>query len=189
MLFRLVGSGVSNISENDIHLAVGDNTIIYGFNVDLPPAVKRLAAREKVEVRIYRVIYELLDDAKHSIENLLAPEIVETEIGELEVKGVFRTMREEIIAGGKVLRGKIYKGLLACVKRGKDCIAEVEVSSVQRQQVKAKEVFEGDMCGLSLKTSKKLTIEIGDKLEFFTLLRSEERRVGKECRSRWSPYH
>lgn len=165
---HVVGSGVGNISENDIHLAVGDNTIIYGFNVDLPLTVKRLAAREKVEVRIYRVIYELLDDAKHSMESLLAPEVVETEIGELEVKGVFRTMREEIIAGGEVLRGKIYKGLLARVKRGKDCIAEVEVSSVQRQQVEAKEVFEGYMCGLSLKTSKKLTIEIGDKLEFFT---------------------
>lgn len=165
---HIVGSGVGNISENDIHLAVGDNTVIYGFNVDLPPAVKRLAAREKVEVRIYRVIYELLDDAKHSMEGLLAPEVVETEVGELEIKGVFRTMREEIIAGGEVLSGKIYKGLLARVKRGKEYIAEVEVSSVQRQQVEAKEVFEGDMCGLSLKTSKKITIEIGDKLEFFT---------------------
>lgn len=165
---HIVGSGVGNISENDIHLAVGDNTVIYGFNVDLPPAVKRLAAREKVEVRIYRVIYELLDDAKHSMESLLAPEVVETEVGELEIKGVFRTMREEIIAGGEVLSGKIYKGLLVRVKRGKEYIAEVEVSSVQRQQVEAKEVFEGDMCGLSLKTSKKITIEIGDKLEFFT---------------------
>ena len=165
---HVVGTGVGNISENDIHLAVGENTVIYGFNVDLPPAVKRLAMREHVEVRIFKVIYELLDDAKASMEALLAPEVVETEIGELEVKGVFRTMREEIIAGGEVTRGKVSKDLLARVKRGKDQIAEVEVSSVQRQQQEAKEVFEGEMCGLSLRTKKKMTLEIGDRLEFFT---------------------
>ena len=165
---HVVGTGVGNISENDIHLAVGENTVIYGFNVDLPPAVKRLAAREHVEVRIFKVIYELLDDAKASMEALLAPEIVETEIGELEIKAVFRTMREEVIAGGEVKHGKVAKDLLARVKRGGEQIAEVEVSSVQRQQQEAKEVFEGEMCGLSLRTKKKVTLEIGDKLEFFT---------------------
>lgn len=165
---RVIGHGVGNISENDIHLATGENTVIYGFNVDLPPAVKRLASREKVEVRLYRVIYELLDDAKLSMENLLAPEVVETEIGALKVKGVFRTMREEVIAGGEVMRGKVSKGLLARLKRKGEQIAEVEVSSVQRQQQEAKEVFEGEMCGLSLKTTKKIVVEEGDELEFFT---------------------
>lgn len=165
---RVIGHGVGNISENDIHLATGENTVIYGFNVDLPPAVKRLASREKVEVRLYRVIYELLDDARLSMENLLAPEVVETEIGALKVKGVFRTMREEVIAGGEMMRGKVSKGLLARLKRKGEQIAEVEVSSVQRQQQEAKEVFEGEMCGLSLKTAKKIVVEEGDELEFFT---------------------
>lgn len=165
---RVIGHGVGNISENDIYLATGENTVIYGFNVDLPPAVKRLASREKVEVRLYRVIYELLDDAKLSMENLLAPEVVETEIGALKVKGVFRTMREEVIAGGEMMRGKVSKGLLARLKRKGEQIAEVEVSSVQRQQQEAKEVFEGEMCGLSLKTAKKIVVEEGDELEFFT---------------------
>ena len=165
---QVVGSGVGNITENDIHLAVGENTVIYGFNVDLPPAVKRLATREKVEVRRYNVIYELLDDAKASMEALLAPEVVETEIGALEVKGVFRTLRDEVIAGGEVLQGKIYKGLLVRVKRGDEQLAEAEVTTVQRQQTEAKEVFEGDMCGLNLKTQKKLQLEIGDRLEMFT---------------------
>ena len=165
---HVVGSGIGNISENDIHLAVGENTVIYGFNVDLPPAVKRLAARDHVEVRIYKVIYELLDDAKASMEALLAPEAVETEVGELEIKGVFRTMREEIIAGGEVKSGKVKKDVLARVKRSGEQVAEAEVSSVQRQQQEAKEVFEGEMCGLSLRTKKKITLEIGDTLEFFT---------------------
>ena len=165
---RVIGSGVGNISENDIRLAANEETIIYGFNVDLPPAVKRLAARDRVHVRIYKVIYELLDDAKNTMEQMLAPEVVETEIGSLEVKGVFRTLKDSVIAGGEVLTGKVYPGLKVRVKHDGEQIAEVEVSHVQREQVEAKEVFEGDMCGLSLSTGKKLQLEIGDKLEFFT---------------------
>jgi translation initiation factor IF-2 len=165
---RIIGSGVGNISENDVRLAADEKTVIYGFNVELPPAVKRLAGRDKVNVRMYSVIYELLDDARESMEALLAPEVVETEIGALKVKGVFRTTKEEIIAGGEVLRGKIQAGLLVRAKRGDDVIAEAEVTKVQRQQQEAKDVFEGEMCGLSIKTVKKVQLEEGDTLEFFT---------------------
>lgn len=165
---RIVGSGVGNISENDVHLAATEGTVIYGFNVELPPAVKRQAARDKVEVRLYKVIYELLDNAKESMEALIAPEVVETEVGTLTIKGVFRTLKEEVICGGEVTSGKIMPGLMARVVRGKEQLAEVEVTKVQRAQSEVKEVFEGDMCGLSLKTNKKLLIEIDDKLEFFT---------------------
>ncbi len=166
---RIVSSGVGNISENDVRLAIGsDKTIIYGFNVDLPPAVKRLAQRDRVEIRIYKVIYELLDNALHSMSDLLAPEVVEAEVGALTVKGVFRTLKDQVICGGEVTSGKITAGLLTRVKRGDEQLAEVTVEHVQRQQVEAKEVFEGEMCGLSLKTDKKLLVEEGDKLEFFT---------------------
>lgn len=165
---RVIASGVGSISENDIRMAEGGETIIYGFNVDLPPAVKRLAMRDKVQVRIFKVIYELLDDARQSMEAMLAPEVVETEVGKLTIKGVFRTLKDEIIAGGEVTGGKIAPNILARVMRGGEQIAEVEVVKVQRQQQEAKEVFEGEMCGMSLKTDKKLLLEEGDKLEFFT---------------------
>lgn len=165
---RIIGSGVGNISENDIRLASDENTIIYGFNVELPPAVKRLAMRDKVQVRIYKVIYELLDDARQSMEAMLAPEVVETEIGKLTIKGVFRTLKDEVIAGGEVTSGKAVPNVLVRVKRGDEQLAEAEVTKVQRQQQEAKEVFESEMCGLSLKTQKKLLIEEGDTLEFFT---------------------
>ena len=165
---HIVGSGVGNISENDVRLAADGKTIVYGFNVDLPPAVKRLAQRDKVEVRLYKVIYELLDDARARMEALLAPEVVETEIGSLTVKGIFRTTKDEVIAGGEVTKGKIYAGLLVRARRGDEVIDEAEVVKVQRQQTEAKEVFEGELCGLSLKTSRKLQLEEGDTLEFFT---------------------
>jgi len=164
---RIISSGVGNISENDVRHAASKDTIIYGFNVELPPAVKRLAMRDKVQVRIYKVIYELLDDARQSMERLLAPEVVETEVGSLTVKGVFRTLKDEIIAGGEVTSGKVVPHILARVKRGSEQLAEVEVIKVQRQQQEAKEVFEGEMCGLSLKTTKKILLEEGDVLELF----------------------
>ena len=164
----VVRSGVGDIKESDINAAYATGAVVYGFNVSMPPAVKRLAMRDKVQVRLYRVIYELLDDARQSMEQLLAPEVVETEIGALTVKGVFRTTKEAIICGGEVTKGKVVADVLARVKRGGELLAEVEVTSVQRQQQEAKEVFEGEMCGLNLKTEKKLTIEEGDKLEFFT---------------------
>lgn len=165
---RIVGSGVGNISENDIRLAEGGDTIIYGFNVELPPAVKRLAMRDKTQVRIFKVIYELLDDARQSMEAMLVPEVVETEVGKLTIKGIFRTLKDEVIVGGEVTNGKVMPNILARIKRGDEQLAEAEVTSVQRQQQEAKEVFEGEMCGMSLKTSRKLTLEEGDKLEFFT---------------------
>jgi translation initiation factor IF-2 len=165
---RIIGSGVGNVSESDVRLAESSGAIIYGFNINLPPAVKRLAMRDKVQVRLYRVIYELLDDARQSMEQMLAPEVVETEVGKLTVKGVFRTMKEEVICGGEVTGGKVTANVLARVLRDGEQLAEVEVAHVQRQQQEAKEVFEGEMCGLSLKTTKKLLIEEGDKLEFFT---------------------
>lgn len=165
---RIIGSGVGNITENDVRLAGSSSAIIYGFNIELPPAVKRLAARDKVEVRLYKVIYELLDDARNTIERLLVPEVVETEVGTMTLKGIFRTVRDEVICGGEVTHGKVTTGLLVRAKHAGDQLAEVEVVSVQRQQQEAKEVFEGEVCGLSLKTHKKLSLEIGDTLEFFT---------------------
>lgn len=165
---HIIGSGVGSITENDIRLAANDKTVIYGFNVDLPPAVKRLATRERTEVRLYKVIYELLDDAKNSMEALLAPEVVETQLGTLEIKGVFRTLKDQVIAGGLVKSGKIVKDIRVRAKRGEEVLGEADVTSVQRQQQEAKEVFEGEMCGLSLKTDRKLQLEEGDILEFFT---------------------
>lgn len=168
LIMRILSSGVGNITENDIRLAASADAIVYGFNVQLPPTVKRLAARDKVSVRIFKVIYELLDDMKIVMEGMLAPEVVETEVGTLKILGIFRTTKDDIICGGEVLSGKVTAGLMARVTRDKERIAEAEVRSVQRQQVEAKDVFEGEQCGLELRTHGKLLLQEGDRLEFFT---------------------
>ncbi|NCU29872.1 translation initiation factor IF-2 [Candidatus Saccharibacteria bacterium] len=166
---RIISTGVGNITENDVRLAQSADAIIYGFNVKLPPTVKRMAMRVKVSVRIFNVIYELLDDVKEVMESKLAPEVVESVVGTLRIMAIFRTTRDSVICGGEVLSGKITPSALARVVRDKtEVIAEVEVKHVQRQQQEAKEVFEGEQCGLELKTKSKIQLVEGDRLELFT---------------------
>jgi translation initiation factor IF-2 len=168
LVVRILSSAVGNITENDVRQAASSGAIIYGFNISLPPAVKRQAARDKVSIRIFRVIYELLDDVRAVMETMLAPEIVETELGELKVLGVFRTTKDSVICGGEVLKGKIQPDTLARLIRGGETVSEVKVRKVQRQQQEAKEVFEGEQCGLELSTTGKQTIEIDDRLQLFS---------------------
>ena len=165
---NIVSTGVGDISENDVYMAAGGNTIIYGFNVSVPINISKMAARDNVPVRIYKVIYELLDDAKHEMEKLLDAEIIEEDQGELKVLGVFRTEKTSIIAGGEVLTGNIKPGYLVRIIRNKKFIGEAEVSSVQKEKIDAKELRAGETGGLALKTEHKTDLQIGDRLKFFT---------------------
>ena len=142
--------------------------MVYGFNVGCPANIKRLAARDGVPVKTYRIIYELLDDARAEMEALLPKEVMETDAGEMVIRGVFRTERTEVIAGGEMLSGRALPGMLARVVRGKQFLGEVEVVSLQREKLEAKELVEGEVGGVALKTAKKLQLEVGDRLKFFT---------------------
>ena len=132
---NIVSTGVGDVSENDVYMAAGGNTVIYGFNVSVPINISKMAARDNVPVRTYKVIYELLDDAKHEMENLLDADIIETDTGEMKVLGVFRTERTSIIAGGEVLKGDVKPGYLAKVIRNKQEIGEVEVATTQKEKL------------------------------------------------------
>ena len=168
VMLNIVSSGVGDITENDIYMAEGDNTVVYGFNVNVPTNIVKLAARDGVEIRNYKIIYELLDDAKTSMENLLDAEIVETEMGEMKIKGVFRTERTAIIAGGEVLTGLAKKGLMGRVYHEKELIGEVEVDSVQKEKMDVNELVAGETGGIAFNLEKKLVIEVNDRVKFFT---------------------
>ena len=165
---NIVSTGVGDINENDVYMAAGGNTVVYGFNVSVPINISKMAARDNVPVRTYRVIYELLDDAKHEMENLLDAEVIEEDKGEMKVLGVFRTEKTSIIAGGEVLKGDVKASYLARVVRDKTYLGEVEVTSVQKEKIDVKELTAGETGGLALKTENKLQLQIGDRLKFFT---------------------
>ena len=164
----LVGSGIGAVTENDVYMAHTSNAIIYGFNVPLPTGIKQLASRDKVSIRMYRVIYELIDDAREELSKLLAPEVLETDLGRLVVRGIFKTTKTEVICGGEVTKGKLTAPALARVMRGDEKLADVEVTGLKRGPQDTKEVFEGEMCGMSLATTSRLELQDGDHIELFT---------------------
>lgn len=165
---RVVGSGVGPINENDLRLAVTSGAIVYGFNVTMPPGIKQTASRDRISVRLYKIIYELIDDVRNELSALLSPEIVETELGRLVVKGIFKITKNEVICGGEVTKGKLTVPALARVTRGDETLAEVEVVRLQRGPQETKEVFEGEMCGLSFKSASRVDLQEGDRIELFT---------------------
>lgn len=166
---RVVGAGVGTITENDIRMAASSDAIIYGFQVSMPSNIKQLASRVKVPVRLYKVIYELLDDAKSEMSDRLADEEVITNAGRLIVRGVFKTSKTECICGGEVTKGKLVIPGFVSIFRGDEEIAkEIPVTNLKHGPTDTKEVLEGEMCGMSLATIHRIDLQEGDKIELFT---------------------
>jgi translation initiation factor IF-2 len=133
----------------------------------MPSNVRQTAARDKANIRLYNVIYELIDDARDELSKLLAPEVIETNTGRLVVRAIFKTTKTEGICGGEVTKGKLVAPAFARVVRGEDTLGEIEVTMLKRGPQETKEVLEGEMCGLSYKTSHKLDLQDGDRIEVF----------------------
>jgi translation initiation factor IF-2 len=164
---RIVGSGIGSITETDVYRAATGHAIIYGFNVAIQNNIKQLAAREKVDVRLFNIIYQLIDDVRGDLGKLLIPEMRETELGRLLVRGVFKTTRNEVICGGEVTKGKLEVPALARVYHDKEELGEVEIINLKRGPADTKEVFEGEMCGISFASKHRIDIQEGDRIELF----------------------
>jgi len=169
VVIRIIGSGVGVVNENDIHLTQSGDALIYGFNVELPRNIQQLANRSEVKVRLFEIIYELIDDAKAELSQLLAPEIVEKEMGTLKVKAIFKLTKTSVICGGEVTKGRLVVPALARIKREKIIVAnEVEVTNLKRGPQDVKEVLVGEMCGISFKTDSRVDLQADDRIEVFT---------------------
>lgn len=167
---KIVQSGLGDISETDITAAKTAGAMLLGFNVGINSNVKQLAIRENIKVQLYKVIYELLDDIRNVLSSMLSPEVIEHTQAKLEILGVFKETKGQVICGGKVTSGKVEPHLEIKINRSGAEIGRGQLASLQKNKQPAKEVLESEECGLSVNTSAK--IEIGDELEFFT---TEER--------------
>ena len=163
---RVVSSAVGDISESDVLFAKTADAALIGFNVGSTSGVRHTAAREFVKLRMYKVIYELLDDLRAALSDMLPPEIIETVVGELEILGVFKTTKAAVVCGGKITSGRLEPRATLRVKRKKEIIGEGILTSLQRDKQEVREAFEGETCGLNVSTPA--TIELGDTLEFYT---------------------
>ncbi|MEG1501280.1 MAG: translation initiation factor IF-2, partial [Clostridiales bacterium] len=145
-----IHAGVGGITESDIMLASASNAIIIGFNVRPDANARRAAETENVDIRLYRVIYDAIEDIKKAMSGLLAPEFKESVIGHAEVRAVFKVPKAGMVAGSYVTDGKITRSALIRVVRDSIVVAETKIDSLRRFKDDAKEVLTGFECGIGL---------------------------------------
>jgi translation initiation factor IF-2 len=162
---RVIHSGTGNVTESDVMLAVASKGIIIGFGVGSQTGARRLAGREGVSIRSYKVIYDLVNDVSSALKGMLEPTYVEVIEGQAEVRNVFSLGKQQKVAGAYVTEGKITRGGSARLRRGEELVCESTVSSLKRFKDNVKEVAAGYECGVGLKDCNDL--QVGDTLEFF----------------------
>ena len=142
--------GVGLINTSDVVLAAASNAIIIGFHVDPDDQAKELAAKEEIDIRTYRVIYEIVNDMKAALEGMLAPKIKKVFVGRAEVRKVFKLTKSGIVAGSLVKKGKIIRSGQAVLLRNGEMIHEGKIAALKRFKEDVREVQEGFECGISL---------------------------------------
>lgn len=162
---NVIRRSVGAISESDILLAAASQAIVIGFHVRPEPRAAELAAREKVDIRLYKIIYEAVSDIKAALEGLLAPEIIKVDIGEAEVRQLFKIPKMGFIAGSFVRSGIIKRGALAEIYRNDVRFGAGKVSSLKRFKEDVKEVTAGYECGIGIEPFSDL--EEGDIIKVF----------------------
>jgi len=162
---QIIHNGVGTITETDVNLAISSGAVIIGFNVKPVVKAQALADQEKVDIRTYSVIYDMIDDVRKAMEGLLAPRIVQVKVGAVEVRKVFSVSKVGTIAGCYVTEGKVTRNTTAKVIRKGQVLFAGKLSSLKRFKDDVREVSAGYECGISLEGFN--DIQEGDTMEFF----------------------
>jgi translation initiation factor IF-2 len=164
---KCIHDAVGGITESDVILASASNAIIIGFNVRPTDQATKLATRDQVDIRLYSIIYDAINDMKQALEGMLAPKFKERIIGKAEVREVFTLPKIGAIAGCHVLSGKIERNLEARLIRDNVVVYQGKIASIRRFKDDVKEVAAGYDCGLSIE--KFQDIKQGDVIEPFVM--------------------
>jgi translation initiation factor IF-2 len=158
-------AAVGSVTESDVMLASASLARVIGFNVRPEPQVRRLAEVQGVDIRLYRVIYEVLDDVKKLASGLVAPEMIEVILGRADVRKVFSISRVGTIAGSYVSTGRIQRGARARLIRDGVVVHEGVIGSLRRFKEDVREVTEGYECGIGFERYN--DVKEGDVIEAF----------------------
>ena len=162
---KILLEGTGNISESDVNLAIASGAIVIGFNVEIDSAAHRLAEAEGIDIRLYKVIYQLIDDVDKALKGLLEPEYRDKVIGRAEVRAIFRIPKRGNIAGSYVIEGQITRNALARVVRHNEVLHESKFSSLKRFTDDVREVNTGFECGIGVENFNAL--QEGDIIEAY----------------------
>ncbi len=164
---KVIHGGVGAVSESDIMLASASNAIIVGFNVRPDPVATEIAERDGVDMRMYRIIYDCIEEIEDAMKGMLAPKFREVLLGRIEVRNVFKLSSAGTIAGSYVQNGKVTRNAQIRVVRDGIVIAEDSISSLKRFKDDVKEVASGYECGIGL--NKFNDVKEGDIFEAFIM--------------------
>ncbi len=170
---KIIHTGVGTVNESDVTLAATTGSIIIGFNVRPTTAVQTMADRENIEIRLYRVIYDIINDVEAAMKGMLDPEFKEEVLGKAEVRNTFKVPGVGIIAGTYVQEGKMVRNAEIRLVRDGIVIHEGKVSSLKRFKDDAKEVNQGYECGLGIENYN--DIKEGDIIECFHMVEIERK--------------
>lgn len=161
----IIHAAAGNVTESDINLAIASRAIVIGFQVTVDPAARRLAESEGVDVRLYDIIYELIDEVELALKGLLEPTYVEKTIGKAEVRATFEIPKVGRVAGCYVLEGEIRRNARARLFRQGEQKFDGPIASLKRFAKDVREVKAGYECGVGLEGFH--DIQVGDVLEFY----------------------
>jgi translation initiation factor IF-2 len=164
---KVIHAAVGGITESDVMLASASNALIVGFNIRPDRTAIDAAARDKVDIRTYRIIYDCIEEIKAAMKGMLAPEFKENVIGHAEVRQTIHVPGVGTIAGSYITDGKVARNAQIRVLRDSVVIFEDQISSLKRFKDDAKEVANGYECGIGLE--KFNDIKVGDVLEAFVM--------------------
>jgi len=167
---NLIHAETGNISESDIMLASASKAIVLGFNVDADSAANNLAEQQSVSIRNYSIIYRMLEDIEKALKGMLEPEVREVNVGQAQVRAIFKINKVGTIAGCRVLQGELRRNTRIRVMRNGTKVFDGEVSSLKHEKDDVKEVRQGFECGVSLKGYNDL--QEGDLLEAYVVERA-----------------
>jgi translation initiation factor IF-2 len=170
--FEIINSGVGDITESEIQLAETSKSVIIGFNVKYSGALKKLAERQKVKVRTYKIIYELFEALDLFLRRLNEPDMLEKVTGQAKVLKVFN-IRGEIILGSRITSGAIRKNELIKVMRGEELVYDGKVKGIKQGKVEVDSMSEGDECGVVIWTKTAQTPQEGDTLVVYNLVEND----------------
>ncbi len=164
---NVIHSAVGAINETDVMLADSSNAIIIGFNVRPDTKAKTLAERSKVDVKLYRIIYEAIDDVTNAMKGMVTPKTQEIYMGKVEVRQTFKITGVGMVAGGYVTEGKIVRNSKLRIYRDDVMICEGNVNQLKRFKDDVKEVSQGFECGISIENFN--DIKVGDFIESYII--------------------
>jgi translation initiation factor IF-2 len=165
IILKILKAEVGDVDEADLKLAKSTRALILGFRVKIPPIIETIAEREKIKIKTFEIIYELVEGVRKFMEKIMEPEIIREDFGKVKVLAIFLTEKSRQVVGGKVFEGEVRKGASIEILRGEEVVGQGKLINLQRNKKDTDKVEKGEECGILYEGN--VRVEEGDVLVIY----------------------